>query len=100
MGIRTSYNAPLGMPAFEVAHADDQGIAPGTIIQGYDVTNDRNAEYIWLLSIAGIASGDDVDFTNAYVVTEVAADAGMADAIVASGAGEYAWFRLKQNRAG
>lgn len=100
MGIRTGYDAPLGMPTFGVAHDDSKGIAPGTVITGYDDVAGTSSEYIWLASIAGIASGDDVDFTGAYVVTEVAADTGMADAIVASGAGQYAWFKLKQNRAG
>lgn len=99
MGIRTSFNAPLGMPAFGVAFDDNQGIAPGTRCQGYDDENDIVNNYIWLQSAASIAVGDDVDFDAAYDTTEVTADTGMADAIVASADGQYAWFQLKPEPA-
>lgn len=100
MGIRTGYNAPLGMPRFAVAYDDDQGIALGTVINGYNDITETSSEYIWLRSVANIAVGDDVDFDANYLVTEVAADTGMADAIVASGVDQYAWFQLKRSRGG
>jgi len=96
MGVRTGSNAPLGCPAFGVAHADDKDFPLGTIVNGYDSATGTHAEYIWLQSPTAIAVGDDVDFNaTTYDATEATADTGAADAIVASADGEYAWFKLK-----
>jgi len=94
MGIRTSYNAPLGVPAFGVAHST-AAIALGTIVRGYDDVANRENEYVFLQSPAAIVAGDDVDFDANFLATEVAAGTGGAVAIGTSGAGEYAWFRLR-----
>lgn len=99
MAIRTGPNAALGLPAFGVAFDSAMSVAPGTVVTGYDDTNDRTDEYIWLESPAAIVVDDDVTYDAAYVATEVAAGLGQADAIVASGAGQYAWFRLKPRPA-
>jgi hypothetical protein len=94
MGVRTgAVNPPLGVPAFGVAH-DVLAFPLGTITQGYDDATQDDDEYIYLQSIAGIAIGDEVDYDVNYLVTEVAAAAGAAKAIVASGANQYAWFKL------
>ena len=95
MAIRPAANVPLGVPQFEAAHDSDMGFPLGTIIGGYDSTNNRTNEYIWLRSVANIAVGDDVTYNSAYLVTEVGAGTGQADAIVASGVNQYAWFQLK-----
>lgn len=97
---RTGYNAPLGMPQPLVAHADAQGIAPGTVQNMFDSVAGTSAEFVWLQSPAAIIVGDEVDFTTAGVATEVGAGTGMAKAVVISGAGQYAWFQLNPNRAG
>lgn len=94
MGIRTGVNAPLGCPDFARSHTE-AGVPVGTVVTGYDDVNDVTNEYIFLESPAAIVAGDDVTYNASYVATEVAAGAGQADAIVTSGAGEYAWFQLK-----
>lgn len=99
MTIRTGPNAPLGVPAFGVAFDTAQGVALGTIVNGYDDANNVTNEYIWLKSPAAIVVGDDVTYDAAYQATEVAAGNGQADAIVASGAGQFAWFLLKPRKA-
>lgn len=97
MGIRTAQNAQLGCPLFtDVSSAATPPIALGTIIEGYDDTNNRTDEYIYLQSPANIVAGDEVTYTTAYVATEVAAGSGQATALNTSGAGQFAWFRLKR----
>lgn len=95
MGIRTGVNAPLGCPLF-TAVDDAPACDLGTIIQGYDDVNDRNNEYIYLRSVAGIVANDEVTYDNNFLVTEVAAGTGQAVALNTSGVNQYTWFRLKR----
>lgn len=99
MGIRTGRNAPLGCPAFGKAFDDSQTIRPGTIIEGFDDVNNVVDEYIWLKAGVAHAVGDDVTYNAAYTTAAAAANAGQADAIVATGANQYAWFKLKPRAA-
>ena len=99
MGIRTGYNSALGLPLFGVAYeATDPNLpALGTIVSGFNDANSSQDEYIWLISPANIAVNDEVDWNpTTFVATEVAAPAGGAVAIVASGNTQRAWFRLKR----
>lgn len=95
MAIRTGPNAPLGLLPFGVAHDAVGSVPLGTIVQGYDDVNQRNNEYIWLRSPAGIIAGDDVTYDANFLATEVGAGVGQADAIATSGVNQYAWFLLK-----
>lgn len=95
MGIRTGANAPLGIPAFDQAH-DNAAIAIGTIVTGFDDENERTNEYMFVLTGANHAVGDDVDIADdTYTTSAAAAGTGAADAIVASTSGQYAWVELK-----
>lgn len=95
MGIRSGANAPLGQTLF--TQVDDAPVAIlGTIVQGFDDTNNRTNEYIYLRSVAGIIANDEVTYDNNFLVTEVAAPNGQAVALGTSGVNQYAWFRLKR----
>lgn len=101
MAIRNAQiNPALGLPGFYTAHALPTTVALGTITEGFDDVTSTTSEYIFLQSPAAVAIGDDLTYDANYLGTKVAADAGQVDAIVASGAGVGAWFRLKARRAG
>lgn len=102
MAIRTGTGNPaLGLPNFMLTHTLPASVPLGTITEGYDDVTSTNAEYIFLQSPANIVAGDDVTYDpTTYVATEVGAGVGQADAIIASGAGVGAWFKLKPRRVG
>jgi hypothetical protein len=88
-------NPPLGLPLF--ADCSDTAKVPvGTITPGFDDTNSRQDEYIYLSCPANIVPGDEVTYTTAYVATEVAAGSGQATAINTPTVGQFTWFRLKR----
>lgn len=99
MAIKAANNPPLGMPLFEKAYdATDPNLpALGTIISALNDATGSQDEYIWLISPAAIVATDEVDWdASTMQATEVAAPNGGAVAIVASGATQRAWFRLKR----
>lgn len=97
MGIRTAANSQLGIRAFTDVNADATPPVPlGTIVEGYDDVNNRTDEYIYLQSPAGVAAGNELTYTTAYLGTVVAGGSGQATAINASGANQFTWFRLKR----
>lgn len=96
--MKTGYNAPLGMPSPNVAHADDQGIALGTVISGYDEATGLACELCWVETGADHTAGEDVDISAAFLTADATADTGAADAIIASTTGEYVWVKLKQRQ--
>ncbi len=99
MAIKAANNPPLGMPLFGVAYdATDANLpALGTIVPAYNDATNTQDEYIWLISPAAIIVNDEVDWdATTMQATEVAAPGGGAIAIVASGANQRAWFRLKR----
>lgn len=96
MGIRPGTSNPaLGLPLFTDV-ADAPAIPLGTIVVGFDDVNQRNNEYIYLRSVAGIVANDEVTYDNNFLTTEVAAGTGQAVALNTSGVNQYTWFRLKR----
>lgn len=97
--IKAINNPMLGLALFGVAYeATDPNLpALGTIVSAYDSEANTTDEYIFLISPASIAIGDDVDWdATTKQAIETIAGAGGAVAIVASGATQRAWFRLKR----
>lgn len=96
MGIRPGTSNPaLGLPSFTDV-ADAPAIPLGTICIGFDDVNQRNNEYIYLRSVAGIVANDEVTYDANFLTTEVAAGSGQAVALNTSGVNQYTWFRLKR----
>lgn len=95
MAIRTGNDCGLGVPQFTSVETTPQ-IAPGTVVPGFDDVTGRQNEYIYLLSPAAVAVNDELTYDTAYLGTKVAAGSGQVTAINVSGAGQYAFFRLKR----
>jgi len=99
MTIRTGPNAPLGIPAFDVALDDTtEGslrrvtASLGTIINGFDDSTGTNSEYILLKSGADTAADAGVGYDPDTFVTT--AGGTTATAVIATTANQVSWYKL------
>ena len=102
MAFKTSYNAGLGQPAFNVNAVDvTPKVAIGTTLKGFDDVQGEGS-FIYLPGAANVAAGDVVTFDllpTAPGVTRAAvasanAGTGIAVAVVDVPAGSYGWFQV------
>lgn len=103
MPFKTSYNAALGQPAFNLAGVDTTPrIAIGKIERGYDDLLGE-AEFIYLPGVAGTLAGDHVTYdllpggpTSTRSTAAGQANSGLVSAIALAAvpAGSYGWYQI------
>lgn len=103
MPFKTSYNAPLGQPAFDLKGVDTVArMAIGSVMKVYDDLLGE-AEFIYLPGVAGTLAGDHVVYdllpgapTSTRSTAAGQANSGSVSAVAqaAIGAGQFGWYQI------